>query len=242
MSFWSFFPLNLKNLWIYKTAEKFSNEYFFTKVTINEKIPFSDKVIYILTYYFDDEEVKRESYVIQKDGIFLYAKKIENNLIVFDPMVPFLPYNFMDIDWWVWEGKVGFIKSKILFLNKKMVDQDTYKIVYTEENKFGKSEYNIFIKKNVGIIKEEAETPYMGYISELQDYTVSFDDFSFINFQEVYLLENDQELDMNLEEIQVEEFLDEDFSSDEFENQDIFNEDFYDREIEFEGDEKDEDS
>ncbi|MCS7165508.1 MAG: hypothetical protein RMJ51_04470 [Candidatus Calescibacterium sp.] len=185
MSFWIYFPLNIKNFWIYKTQEKFSNDYIYTKVVINEKIPFSDKVIYICSYYIDDEEIKKESYVVQRDGIYIYAKKIENNLVVFDPIVPFLPYNFERLDWWSWEGKTGLIPTKILFQNKKIVEENVYKIVYIEENKYGKSEYCIFLKKNVGIVREEAETPFLGYISELTDYDVSFDDFSFIDFQSV---------------------------------------------------------
>lgn len=206
MSFWQYFPLNLKNLWIYRTSEKFSNESILTRVVINEKIPFSDKIIYIFSYYLDDEEIKKESYVLQRDGIFLYARKVENNLVVFEPLVPFLPYNFMDIDWWSWEGKVGFLQTKIVFKNQKIVEENTYKIVYTEENKFGKSEYTVFIKKNVGIVKEEAETPFVGYVSELEDYNVSFDDFSFIEFkydEPEYQQEEEYFVD------EIEEFLDE---------------------------------
>lgn len=206
MSFWQYFPLNLKNLWIYRTGEKFSNESILTRVVINEKIPFSDKIIYIFSYYLDDEEIKKESYVLQRDGIFLYARKVENNLVVFEPLVPFLPYNFMDIDWWSWEGKVGFLQTKIVFKNQKIVEENTYKIVYTEENKFGKSEYTVFIKKNVGIVKEEAETPFVGYVSELEDYNVSFDDFSFIEFkydEPEYQQEEEYFVD------EIEEFLDE---------------------------------
>ncbi|MCS7243680.1 MAG: hypothetical protein RMJ36_02955 [Candidatus Calescibacterium sp.] len=183
MGFWNYFPLNIKNFWIYKISEKFSNDYVLTRVVINEKIPFSEKIIYIFSYYIDDEEIKKESYVIQNDGIYLYAKKVENNLVVFDPLVPFLPYNFEDVDWWNWEGKAGFIPTKILFQNKKIIEENTYKIVYTEENKYGKSEYSILLKKNVGIVREEAETPYIGYVSELVDHSVSFDDFSFIDFK-----------------------------------------------------------
>ncbi|MEN3015243.1 MAG: hypothetical protein ABDH21_04190 [bacterium] len=183
MSFWLYFPLNIKNTWIYKTSEKFSNDYLITKVVITEKIPFSDKAIYIFSYYVEDEEIKKESYIIQKDGIFLYAKKIEDNLVVYDPIVPFLPFNFESIDWWSWEGKAGFVPSKILFKNTKTQEKETSKIVYIEENKFGKSEYIIVLKKNIGIVREEAETPFIGYTSELEDYDVSFDDFSYINFE-----------------------------------------------------------
>lgn len=196
MSFLSYFPLNLRNFWIYRVAEKFSNEYILTKVIINEKIPFSDKVIYIFTYNAEEEEIKRESYVIQSDGIYLYARKVENNLIVFEPLVPFLPWDFVDREWWNWEGRIGLVPTKILFKNKKYVENNVIKIQYTEENKFGKSEYSIYLKKDVGIIMEEAETPFVSYISELVDYEVSFDDLSFIDFreyidEEVSSMEND---------------------------------------------------
>lgn len=223
MSFWQYFPLNLKNLWIYRTSEKFSNESILTRVVINEKIPFSDKIIYIFSYYLDDEEIKKESYVLQRDGIFLYARKVENNLVVFEPLVPFLPYNFMDIDWWSWEGKVGFLQTKIVFKNQKIVEENTYKIVYTEENKFGKSEYTVFIKKNVGIVKEEAETPFVGYISELEDYNVSFDDFSFIEFkydEPEYQQEEEYFVD------EIEEFLDEEVYENSY-SDDIYSEEDY---------------
>ncbi|MFN3478525.1 MAG: hypothetical protein ACK4ZM_04075 [bacterium] len=191
MSFLSYFPVNLKNFWIYRVSEKFSNEYILTKVIINEKIPFSDKVIYIFTYNVDEEEVKRESYVVQSDGIYLYARKVENNLVVFDPLVPFLPWNFMDREWWNWEGKIGLIPAKILFKNKKYVEENVLKIQYTEENKFGKSEYSILLKKDVGIIMEEAETPFVSYISEIVDYEVSLDDLSFINFKVSEVIEKE---------------------------------------------------
>ena len=223
MSFWQYFPLNLKNLWIYRTSEKFSNESILTRVVINEKIPFSDKIIYIFSYYLDDEEIKKESYVLQRDGIFLYARKVENNLVVFEPLVPFLPYNFMDIDWWSWEGKVGFLQTKIVFKNQKIVEENTYKIVYTEENKFGKSEYTVFIKKNVGIVKEEAETPFVGYVSELEDYNVSFDDFSFIEFkydEPEYQQEEEYFVD------EIEEFLDEEVYENSY-SDDIYSEEDY---------------
>jgi len=191
MEFWQYLPLNIKNFWIYKTAEKFSEDYSLTRVIINEKIPLQNKIIYVFTYYLDDEEIKKESFVLQEDGIFLYARKIENNLVVFDPLLPFLPYNFMYVDWWSWEGKVGTLSTKIVFKNNKFVEENTVKIVYEEENKLGKSTYSIFIKKDVGIVREEAETPYMGYSSELVDYNVSFDDFSFINFREYQTQEDE---------------------------------------------------
>ncbi|MFN4220113.1 MAG: hypothetical protein ACK4GJ_04235 [bacterium] len=191
MSFLSYFPVNLKNFWIYKVAEKFSNEYVLTKVIINEKIPFSDKVIYIFTYNVDEEEIKRESYVVQGDGIYLYARKVENNLVVFDPLVPFLPRDFMDREWWNWEGKIGLVPTKILFKNKKYVEDNVLKIQYTEENKFGKSEYSILLKKDVGIIREEAETPFVSYISEIVDYEVSLDDLSFIDFKVSEVIEEE---------------------------------------------------
>lgn len=225
MSFWQYFPLNLKNLWIYRTSEKFSDENLLTRVVINEKIPFSDKVIYIFSYYIDDEEIKKESYVLQRDGIFLYARKVENNLVVFEPLVPFLPYNFMDIDWWSWEGKVGFLQTKIVFKNQKIVEENTYKIVYTEENKFGKSEYTVFIKKNVGIVKEEAETPFVGYVSELEDYNVSFDDFSFIDFkydEPEYQQEEEYFVD------EIEEFIDEEVYENNYSDDSYSDEDYVD--------------
>lgn len=233
MSFWYYFPLNLKNFWIYKVAEKYSSDYVITKVVINEKIPFSDKVIYILTYYVDDEEIKRESFVIQSDGIYLYARKVDNNLIVFDPLLPFLPYNFLEIDWWSWEGKAGMIPTKIFFKNKKIVEENVIKIEYTEENKFGKSQYIVHLKKDVGMIREEAETPFLGYVSEVVDYEVSFDDFSFINFKTVeyeVINEKDNEFDFQ-EEIYSgleEEFFEEPFEG-ELENEAVnFNEEIFD--------------
>lgn len=217
MIFWEYFPLNLKNFWIYKTSEKFSDEYSFIKVLINEKIPLQNKVIYVFTYYLDDEEIKKESFIIQEDGIFLYARKIDNNLVVFDPLLPFLPYNFPDVEWWSWEGKVGALNSKIIFKNKKFVDNDTVKIVYEEENKLGKSVYELSIKRNVGIVKEEAETPFIGYSSELTDFQVSFDDFSFINFKE----SNEDYKDLDFQEFSYEQEFNNEFNNEFYDNQDI---------------------
>ncbi len=204
MSFWNYFPLKIGNFWIYKINEKFDNDYTLVKVTITEKIPFNDKVIYIFSHHIDEEEVKRESYVIQNDGIYLYARKVEDNLIVFDPMIPFLPYNFLDIEWWNWEGKAGFVNTKILYKNNKMIEDNVIKITYTEENKFGKSNYILYLKKNVGIIKEEGETPFAGYISEVQDYEVSFDDFSFIDFKTYQdeIIQENEEIIFNKNELQ----------------------------------------
>ncbi|MCS6956160.1 MAG: hypothetical protein NZM44_07385, partial [Candidatus Calescibacterium sp.] len=93
----------------------------------------------------------------------------------------------------------------------KIVEENTYKIVYTEENKYGKSEYSILLKKNIGIVREEAETPYIGYVSELVDYNVSFDDFSFIDFKifddtEIFVNEESS----NLESYEFKEFVDND--------------------------------
>ncbi|MGB9637924.1 MAG: hypothetical protein ACPL1F_01310 [bacterium] len=188
--FLRFFPLKVNNLWIYKLYEKFNeNEYSIVKVVIEEKIPFDDKIIYILGYYLDDEELKKESYIVNNEGLFLYARKLEDNLIVYDPLVSFLPTNFDSLSWWSWEGKAGIIPSKIRFESKGFVEQGVFKIAYIEENKLGKSNYNLYLKKEVGIVKEESDTPYFSYISELMDYNIDFDDFSmfsFNNFNEVY--------------------------------------------------------
>jgi len=231
MGFWQYFPLNIKNFWIYKTAEKFSEDYSLTRVIVNEKIPLQNKIIYVFTYYLDDEEIKKESFVLQEDGIFLYARKIENNLVVFDPLLPFLPYNFLYVDWWSWEGKVGTLSTKIVFKNNKFVEENTVKIVYEEENKLGKSTYNIFVKKDVGIVREEAETPYMGYSSELVDYSVSFDDFSFISFKDYQTKEDEIEEyeDYSFQKLvyKEEDNIEEEFSEEYFQTED-FSEEFYD--------------
>lgn len=182
--FLKFFPLKINNLWIYKVYEKFDEkEYAIVKVIIEEKIPMEDRIIFIFSYYLDNEELKKESYVVNKEGLFLYARKLEDNLIVYDPLVNFLPVNFEDLSWWNWEGKAGIIPSKIRFENRGFVEEGTYKIYYVEENKLGKSTYNLYLKRDVGIIKEEADTPYFSYISELMDYNVGIDDFSMFSFE-----------------------------------------------------------
>jgi|GEM_PF-1823561 len=183
--FLRFFPLKVNNLWLYKLYEKFNDkEYSIVKVIIEEKIPFEDKIIYIFGYYLDNEELKKESYIVNNEGLFLYARKLEDNLIVYDPLVSFLPINFDNQSWWSWEGKAGIIPSKIRFENKGFIDEGVLKITYLEENKLGKSNYNLYLKKDVGIVKEESDTPYFSYISELIDYNVDFDDFSMISFKD----------------------------------------------------------
>lgn len=206
--FLRFFPLKVNNLWIYKLYEKFNEkEYSVIKVVIEEKIPFDDKIIYIFGYYLDNEELKKESYIVNNEGLFLYAKKLEDNLIVYDPLVSFLPINFDNLSWWTWEGKAGIIPSKIRFEFKGFVEQLIFKLSYIEENKLGKSNYNLYFKKEVGILKEEADTPYFNYVSELIDYNVDFEDFSmfaFKTFDEVNNNNNDLEY---LEEFEnLEEF------------------------------------
>ncbi|MCX7871143.1 MAG: hypothetical protein N2485_06200 [bacterium] len=181
--FLRFFPLKINNLWIYKVYERFDEkEYSIVKVIVEEKIPFDDKIIYIFGYYLDNEELKKESYIINNDGLFLYARKLEDNLIVYDPLVSFLPINFDSLSWWSWEGKAGIIPSKIRFENKGFVEEGVFKISYVEENKLGKSNYNLYLKKEVGIVKEESDTPYFSYISELMDHNIDFDDFSMFSF------------------------------------------------------------
>lgn len=183
--FLKFFPLKVNNLWLYKLYEKFNDkEYSIIKVIIEEKIPFEDKIIYIFGYYLDNEELKKESYIVNNEGLFLYARKLEDNLIVYDPLVSFLPINFDNQSWWSWEGKAGIIPSKIRFENKGFVEEGILKISYIEENKLGKSNYNLYLKKDVGMVKEESDTPYFSYISELIDYNVDFDDFSMILFKD----------------------------------------------------------
>jgi len=183
--FLKFFPLKVNNLWLYKLYEKFNDkEYSIIKVIIEEKIPFEDKIIYIFGYYLDNEELKKESYIVNNEGLFLYARKLEDNLIVYDPLVSFLPINFENQSWWSWEGKAGIIPSKIRFENKGFVEDGILKITYLEENKLGKSNYNLYLKKDVGMVKEESDTPYFSYISELIDYNVDFDDFSMILFKD----------------------------------------------------------
>lgn len=230
MSFLDYFPVNLKNFWIYKVSEKFSNDYVLTKVIINEKIPFSDKVIYIFSYNVDEEEVKKESYVVQSDGLYLYARKVENNLIVFDPLVPFLPWDFMDKEWWSWEGKVGLVSTKILFKNQKYIGNNVIKIQYTEENKFGKSEYSIYLENGVGIIMEEAETPFVSYVSEIVDYEVSLDDLSFIDFKVSEVIEEGtNEIEFVENQYSDEEVLlveEDDYSIEEYDQEEIFFEEF----------------
>ncbi len=181
--FLRFFPLKINNLWIYKVYERFDEkEYSIVKVIIEEKIPFDDKIIYIFGYYLDNEELKKESYIVNNEGLFLYARKLEDNLIVYDPLVSFLPINFDNLSWWSWEGKAGIIPSKIRFESKGFVEEGVFKVSYIEENKLGKSNYNLYLKKEIGIIKEESDTPYFNYISELIDYNVDFDDFSMFSF------------------------------------------------------------
>jgi hypothetical protein len=183
--FLRFFPLKINNLWLYKLYEKFNDkEYSIVKVIIEEKIPFEDKIIYILGYYLDNEELKKESYIVNNEGLFLYARKLEDNLIVYDPLVSFLPINFDNQSWWSWEGKAGIIPSKIRFENKGFIEEGVLKISYIEENKLGKSNYNLYLKKDVGIVKEESDTPYFSYVSELMDYNVDFDEFSIISFKD----------------------------------------------------------
>mgnify|MGYP000320633453 CR=1 FL=1 len=183
--FLKFFPLKVNNLWLYKLYEKFNDrEYSIVKVIIEEKIPLEDKIIYIFGYYLDNEELKKESYIVNNEGLFLYARKLEDNLIVYDPLVSFLPINFDNQSWWSWEGKAGIIPSKIRFENKGFVEEGILKISYIEENKLGKSNYNLYLKKDVGMVKEESDTPYFSYISELIDYNVDFDDFSMILFKD----------------------------------------------------------
>jgi hypothetical protein len=198
--FLKFFPLKVNNLWLYKLYEKFNDkEYSIVKVIIEEKIPFEDKIIYIFGYYLDNEELKKESYIVNNDGLFLYARKLEDNLIVYDPLVSFLPINFDNQSWWSWEGKAGIIPSKIRFENKGFIEKEVLKISYIEENKLGKSNYNLYLKKDVGIVKEESDTPYFSYISELMDYNVDFDDFSMISFKDYNQITTNYEYNENSE-------------------------------------------
>jgi len=243
--FLRFFPLKVNNLWIYKLYEKFNDkEYSIVKVIIEEKIPFEDKIIYIFGYYLDNEELKKESYIVNNDGLFLYARKLEDNLIVYDPLVSFLTINFDNQSWWSWEGKAGIIQSKIRFENKGFIEEGVLKISYLEENKLGKSNYNLYLKKDVGMVKEEADTPYFSYISELIDYNVDFDDFSMLSFKDYNQITTNYEHDeyseyeeyfkdfeeyQDYEDIQEEE----DIDQEEFiENDDYDNIDYYQSEYE----------
>lgn len=106
----SYFPLVKGNFWIYKLSTLSQIRY---EATGTEDI--DGKTYLVLSSHpsQDYENIQKEYYFTDKDGIYYFGKKLKNLNAIYTPLLKEIPVNFENPQSWEWKGTVSGIKTKI---------------------------------------------------------------------------------------------------------------------------------
>lgn len=165
----SYFPLTKGSFWVYKLSNNVQLR--FDAVGIEEK---DGKQYFVITSHpsQDYENIQKEYYFPDEDGIYYYGKQLKNLNAIYIPLFKELPMSLGSLKTWEWKGTVSNVKTHISVTSSGPEDYKfgntvlkTYKItqVVKEESQTDPGKKIVITKwyaKNIGKVKETNEIFY----------------------------------------------------------------------------------